>query len=112
MADLAERFFSDDKQYCKVVHFLRGADPPCNPFDLLVPFTASMGPEDCSGFTSGLHEYFDHKGVYSNITNVPHEFLDHARFESLRCGAQSTIDWNEDPSKWRMTTCQTTLFAT
>jgi WD40 repeat protein len=30
MADLAERFFSDDKHYCKIVHFFRGADPRCN----------------------------------------------------------------------------------
>jgi hypothetical protein len=30
MADLAERFFRDDKHYCKIVHFFRGADPRCN----------------------------------------------------------------------------------
>jgi len=30
MADLAERFFTGDKHYCKIVHFFRGADPRCN----------------------------------------------------------------------------------
>lgn len=42
MADLAERFFTDDEHYCKIVHFFRGADLRGNQMKFLENALTSM----------------------------------------------------------------------